>query len=301
MEIPTATRDIIFDATNRLANNQVSVDIFHSEMQKICSKHRISFESMRKETMAKLCEVYGVTEVSDIKVGGRKIFTTAAPHDVDRLRVVLEQTTQNNKEIIDMATKFAESRGCTTTKDFVLYAEYFAADLSETVKNYNLRYENDLNAAKAQPNFNQSQFDRMYGIQGKRKQFFREKALNAYREGNAEAGYADLIRRFEDLKNKVSPLNQNCKFQFGSANSATYHYLKHKDDFGPTLTEKEYFRLAEEVVGSPTNKQNAMLSQDGSCTMVTYIDPVNKAKAVVINHNTTGNTTSIIATVMYEK
>lgn len=303
LEIPAATRDVIFDATTRLANKQLSLDNFHSEMKKICSDHRISFESMRKETMAKLCELYGTSKVSDIKVGGRKIFTTATPHDVDRLRVVLEQTAQNNKEIVDMATTFAESRGCTTTKDFILYAEHFVADLNETVKNYNLRYENDLNAAKAKPNFNQATFDRDYGIVGKRKQFFKEKALNTYRGDNAETGYAELNERFQDLKSKVSPLNQNCKPAFGSDNAATYHYLKHKDDFTfrGELTPEEYFRLAEEIVGIPTNKTNSMLSQDGSCTMITYIDPVNKAKAILINFNRTEDVTSIIATVMYNR
>lgn len=270
-------------------------------MNKICKQHHISFESMRKETLAKLCELYGTAEVNDIKVGGRKIFSTATPHEVDRLRVVLEQTAQNNKEIVDMATKFAESRGCTTTKDFISFAEYFVADLNDTVKNYELKYENDLNVAKKQPNFNQATFDRNLGIEGKRKQFFRQKALNSYRGDRAETGYEDLNKRFCDIRAQIRTLNQKCQPAFGSDNAATYHYVKHKEFGGRgVLCPEEYFQLAEEVTGTRTNKTNAMLSQDGSCTMITYIDPANKARAIVINSNSSGNKISIIATVMYD-
>lgn len=301
LEIPAGTRDLIFVATSKFASNHLIKSDFHDLMKTICKEYQISFESMRKDTLSKLCEIYGTTEVSDIKVGGRKIFTTATPHEVDRMRVVLEQTTQNNKEILDMATRFAESQGCTTTKDFILYAEYFVADLNETVKNYELKYENDLNAAKMNSKFSRHTFDQNYGIQGKRKNCFRQKALDAYRGDNAQTGHNDLNKRFSDLKGKVSPLNQKCNPSFGSDNAASYHFLKHKD-FGRrgALSAEDYFKLAEEIVGTPTNKTNAMLSQDGSCALITYIDTANKAKAIVVNSSTSGNNVSVIATVLYD-
>lgn len=297
LEIPPESRQAIFQSTKNYMNGALTKQQFHNEMKVYCRKHQIAFESMRQETLKKLCEMYGKQNVRDIVVGNKKIFANATPHDVDRLRVVLENTAQNNQTILEMATEFAKSRNCSTTKDFVLFAEYFVADLNETIHTYEANYQKDLAAAKTRPGFNQSKFDQDRGIkQGvKRTQFHKQKAMDQFK--NPE-GYNKLNERYNNQKARVAPLNQKCQPGFFSDDAATYHYLKHKH-FGSSgeLTPEQYFQIAEEVVGNPTNKTNAMLSQDGSCVMITYIEPKRGVRAIKIDRQ--GN--SGIATVMYDK
>ncbi|KAG8271668.1 hypothetical protein J6590_057688 [Homalodisca vitripennis] len=296
LEIPAESRKAIFNSTRNYSNGTLTKDQFHKDMKVYCRKHQIAFESMRKETTQKLCQMYGKENLNDIVVGGKKIFANATPHEIDRLRVVLENTAKNNQEILQMTTEFAASSGCTTTKDFIIYTEYFVADLNETVNSYEARYQQDLTAAKTQPDFKQSKFDEDRGIgQGmKRKEFHRQKAMNQFK---TEEDYARLKERYNSLKSKVAPLNQKCKPGFFSDDAATYHHLKHKH-FGTSgnLTEEQYFEIAQEVVGNPTNKKNSMLSQDGSCVMITYIEPERGVRAIKIDRD--GN--SGIATVMYD-
>nr|XP_034837770.1 uncharacterized protein LOC117994001 [Maniola hyperantus] len=300
LEIPPASREAIYDLSNKFASGTLTKHEFHKEIGTYCNKHQIKFESMREETMKKLCQIYGKEKVNDIVVGGKKIFGNATPHEIDRLRVVLENTARNDKTIIDMATEFAKTRGCTTTKDFLIYTEYFVADLNDTVKSYEEGYQKKLTASKQQLGkaFNQAKFDREYGM-GRgigRVDFHRQRALDQFK--NPE-GYKALNRRYETLKSKVAPVNQNCQPGFFGDDAATYHYLKHYDDFKAMgeLTIEQYFKLAEEVVGNPTNQTNAMLSQDGSCVMITYFEPQDGVRAVKIDRQ--GG--SGIATVMYQK
>ncbi|XP_045770870.1 uncharacterized protein LOC123871232 [Maniola jurtina] len=300
LEIPPASRQAIFDSTKKFASGTLTKDEFHKEIGTYCKKHQIAFESMREETMKKLCQIYGKEKVNDIVVGGKKIFANATPHEIDRLRVVLENTAKNDKTIIDMATEFARTRGCTTTKDFLLYTEYFVADLNETVSSYEAGYQKSLAASKAQLGkaFNQAKFDQEYGMERGvgRVDLHRQRALDQFK---TPEGYEDLNKRYETLKSKVSPWNQNCQPGFFGDDAATYHYLKHYKDFKAMgkLTIEQYFKLAEEVVGNPTNQTNAMLSQDGSCVMITYLEPQRGVRAVKIDRQ--GD--SGIATVMYQK
>uniref|UniRef100_A0A1B6EX91 DUF4781 domain-containing protein n=1 Tax=Cuerna arida TaxID=1464854 RepID=A0A1B6EX91_9HEMI len=301
LEIPAESRQAIFTSTRNYSNGTLTKDQFHKDMKMYCRKHQIFFESMRKETMQKLCQMYGKENVNDIVVGGKKIFANATPHEIDRMRVILENTAKNNQEILQKTTEFAASSGCTTTKDFIIYTEYFVADLNDTVNSYEARYQQDLAAAKTQPDFKQSKFDEDRGIgRGmKRNEFHRQKAMDQFK---TKEDYARLKERYDCLKSKVASLNQKCKPGFFSDDAATYHYLKHKQ-FGTSgdLTEEQYFQLAEEVVGNPTNKTNSMLSQDGSCVMITYIEPERGVRAIKIDREVIDGRQSGIATVMYDE
>lgn len=294
LEIPAASRQAIFDSTKNFANGSLTNKQFHDEMKVFCKEHQIAFESMREETMKKLCQMYGKEKANDIVVGGKKIFANATPHDVDRLRVVLENTMQENSTILEMATEFAQSRGCTSTKDFIILAEYLVADLNDMVRSYETSYQSDLAQAKTKPDFNQATFDKNRGIEGKRVKFHRQKALNQIKN---DEGKQELNQRYNTLKSEVGPLNQQCKPGFFSDDSATYHYIKHKHFKTGEITPEQYFQIAEEVVGNPVNKTNSILSQDGSCVMITYKEPVNEVKVIKIDR--CGD--SGIATVMYEK
>ncbi|XP_034828125.1 uncharacterized protein [Maniola hyperantus] len=295
------SQQAIFDYTKKFADGTLTKDKFHEEMETYCRRYQIAFESMREETMKKLCQIYGKEKVNDIVVGGKKIFANATPHEIDRLRVVLENTAKSDKTIIDMATEFAKTRGCTNTKDFLLYTEYFVADLNETVMSYEAGYQKELAASKEQLGkaFKQAKFDRDYCMGEKgvsRIDLHRQRALDQFK--NPE-GYEDLNRRYETLKSEVAPWNRKCQPGFFGDDAATYHYLKHYKDWkamGP-LTIEQYFKLAEEVVGNPTNQTNAMLSQDGSCVMITYLEPQRGVRAIKIDLQ--GG--SGIATVMYQK
>uniref|UniRef100_A0A1B6M3D4 DUF4781 domain-containing protein n=2 Tax=Graphocephala atropunctata TaxID=36148 RepID=A0A1B6M3D4_9HEMI len=296
LEIPPTSRQAIFKATKNYANGTLTKDQFHKEMKTFCKNHQIAFESMRKETLEKLCQMYGAKDVRDITVGEKKIFENASPHEVDRLRVVLENTAQNDQMILERATEFAKSRNCTSTKDFIIFLEYFVTDLNETVSSYEGKYQKDLAAAKTQPGFNQSKFDEARGIvRGvKRVKFHKQKALDQFK---CEEGYKKLNRRYDKLKTKVAPLNQKCQPGFFSDDSATYHYLKHKRFGSESLTAEQYFQLAEDVVGNPTNKTNSVLSQDGGCVMITYLEPQRGVRAIKIDRQGASG----IATVMYDE
>lgn len=295
IEIPVESRKAIFELTKNYSKGTVTKTDFHKEIKTYCKRHQIAFESMRAETLKKLCQLYGKDNVKDIIVGGKKIFANPTPHEIDRLRVVLENTMQNNETILEMATEFAKSRSCATTKDFIIYAEYFVADLNETVKSYEESYRKDLVAAKKLPGFNQVKFDEARGIERgmKRVQFHKEKALNQFQSKN----YDKLNERYENFKSKVAPLNQKCEPGFFSDDAATYHYVKHKH-FGSSgeLTPEQYFQIAEDVVGNSTNQSNSVLSQDGSCVMITYLEPERGVRAIKIDRQEQSG----IATVMYD-
>lgn len=296
LEIPKESRQAIFNSTRNFADGNISKDQFHKEMKTYCRTHQINFETMRQETVQRLCQTFGTENIKDITVGGKKIFANATPHEIDRLRVVLENTTQNDANIMNIATEFAAMRECNSTRDFIIFAEYFVADLQETVKSYEANYQTSLANAKREPGFKQAKFDESYmGKTGvKRAQFHKQKALEQYL---SDEGFANLNDRFNNLKDTVGPLNSACQPGFFTDGAATYHYLKHKH-FGSAgeLTPEQYFQIAEEVVGNPTNRTNSMLSQDGSCVMITYLEPERGVKAVKIDRQ--GG--SGIATVMYD-
>ena len=297
LEIPAESRQAIFESTKNYANGTLTKQQFHNEMKTYCRKYQIAFESMREETVKKLCQMYGKENVRDIVVENKKIFANVTPHEVDRLRVVLENTVENNQTILEMATEFAKSRNCTTATEFIIYAEYFVAELNESVKTYEANYQKDLAVAKTQPGFNQSMFDEGRGIERgvKRVQFHKQKALDQFTN---KKGYDELNKRYNNQKAIVAPLNQKCQPGFFSDDAATYHFIKHKY-FGSSgeLTAAHYFKIAEEVVGNPTNITNSVLSQDGSCVMITYIEPERGVRAIKIDRQ--GDTG--IATVMYDK
>lgn len=68
------------------------------------------------------------------------MFTTAIPHEIDRLRVVITETAKNEKDTIILATEFAKLMVCTSTNDFIYYIVIFVAEFNETARNYEKLY-----------------------------------------------------------------------------------------------------------------------------------------------------------------
>jgi hypothetical protein len=292
-EIVTATKTFLADPNTKAE--------FHSQMSKICKNHRIKFESMRQDTMDKVCQLFGANDPSEIQIGDRRIFESLSNHEKDRLGVVFGNTCDSSPEIIRLAKKFAEHQECASAKEFLSLTEFFVADLAETAKSLRNDYQQALSSAKQESgaNFNEQQFAAKHGINGKLNQHFRQEALNKYQGENRDQSYQNLSQRFTKLKEKIMPLNQQVDPRFFGENAATYHYVKHKD-FGPmgVVSEEQYFKIAGEIV-SPTNRTNAVLSQDGDCVMITYKDTQNGIVGVKIDKWTENGKVSGIATVMY--
>ncbi|CAG7833431.1 unnamed protein product [Allacma fusca] len=307
MEMHPDVRQQIMSATKQLANQQVSVQDFKKQMASICKENRIRFECMRKETVDNLCRAYGANSLEDIVVNKKRLFSDMKPHEIDRVSVVLANAGKNyDSKLLEVATKFAESRNCKNVGDFCSYMEFCSLHIAEMKRTLEMDYQQKLSEARGLRNFNQAQFDRNYGIEGKRTACFEQQVLRNF-EGQHSQGLREMNANFDKWKTQVGEANRQAKTGFFSDNAATYHYIKHRDfpqsSNNPSgqVSVDQYFKIASDLLGNPANQTNAMLSQEGNCTFITFKSPVNGAFGVRIDRIQDGNCVSGIATVMYAR
>ncbi|KAF4528170.1 hypothetical protein B566_EDAN016532 [Ephemera danica] len=305
VQIPEEMRKQIFTATKNLSfSNKLSQENFKIQMASICRSQRIAFEFQRNATRQNLATAFGVNDIKDIKINGKRIFADLKPFEIDRLGAVMENTAKGyNADLLKISVKFAELQEVSGVTDFASFTEFACDFINKEISAKENHYQHEKRNA---PNLAQHDFDRNYGIPDgmKRKNHFFNETVNELQTDTSNEGSKMNIMKqlFNQLKNEVTPENRsnNPCFLFDSA--ATYHYSKHKNDFpGETMSVADYFNLASELTGQDISAGNSILSQEGDTTFVTFCNGDGAKAVLVMKHAPRGEHISGIATLMYDR
>lgn len=247
----------IMSSTKKFQSGEIDLDGFKSNLSKVCSKYRLHSEATRQNTIAKLAAHFGEQNLDNIEMNGVKIFKDMPGHVIDRLDGVMENTAKNYKpEIIDIAMDFATRENCQSASEFCNYLEYSVKYMNDEKNRYVSDYKK-----------NPSGYEK---FSGKVKDHFEKFVYEKFKTGD---NLNKMSAEFNETKEIVAQANAKSETNFRSDAAATYHFVKHKDDFAinnNNVTPDDYLNIAQKI--TKAGPESMMLSQEGNVTFVTFKD-----------------------------
>lgn len=317
LKMDPKSRQVIFDSSRaytsavRTINDQVKAKTIdqatadtlllgareqhQANVSKICSKHRIKFDSLHEKSMSNLCTLYGKPSLDDIQVGGQKIFTDMTGHEKSRLFAVVDGALDNDPALFRAAVKFADSRGVTTLLEFLRHAEYLYSVLTriklEKLDEFFEMLRNGLSKEAV---------EKFFGITGSWEDFAERWARSFLFGDQRDEVFREFGRKFDTANDNKSPLSEDSLIECVKSGDLTVHlYPRHKYfERSGELTPANYFAVTELVIGDRIDRSKAHLSQNGDCTVIQVEDPHRGPINVMIVEFPEGGSTSGLAMVV---
>ena len=280
-------------------NPTVDKKEFRKEIQRICSKHRLYFDFILKETGERLNQlardVFGESEFKNLEVNNRKIFADMEPHELNRLGQTLRRDECNyDPGLVQITMSLAIKQCIERPQHFWCLLEFVINSMQERIRSVNDIYNEKRQEARTDPQFlkgdgrfDMAKFNASYGVTGKIKEFCRERALA---EMGSDAAVEEMNRTFSQFKTRARALNDQLEVGFADEYAAAYHYLKHRKwgDSGE-LSAEGYFLIVKGLIQAfPRHFKSSGVSQYGDYIYIEYDDPSKEAFGVTyhwINHN----------------
>uniref|UniRef100_A0A1B6L2J9 DUF4781 domain-containing protein n=1 Tax=Graphocephala atropunctata TaxID=36148 RepID=A0A1B6L2J9_9HEMI len=166
-----------------------------------------------------------------------------------------------HRNLMTFARAFATTYGSTTDQEFINRFKFYCDCIVAQFREEREIYENELDSKSSETNFDRSDFDQSYGIEGNKHEFFFNKALDKVNHpdflGNIDELYENLPR-IEETQSQVPYLQ--------TTRSKIYTFC------GP-LNEKEltndfYWNKASDLSGFKTDCTNSVMTRRNDLVVI---------------------------------